>query len=139
MVTKPSVASSISSSPLKNLNTSLHFPYFHLNGHQTMVPKLPHHLGNCQQSKVSLAHPSRNKIGSSGEQRPSNVNVSVSYIMCMGTLSACMSLYHMHTWYLWKPEPVRSPGAKVTGGCKLAMKIWSSEELPVLVTTEIVF
>lgn len=31
--------------------------------------------------------------------------------MCMGASSACMSLYHMHAWCLWRSERASVPGA----------------------------
>lgn len=37
----------------------------------------------------------------------------------MGVLSEVMSVYHMHAWFLRRPEEsIRSPGAIVKEGCK---------------------
>lgn len=70
--------------------------------------------------------PAGTKLEALGSRGPA-MWLCVRYIKYTGTLPACRSVHHMHTWYPWKPERVRWPRTRVTGGCKLGMKIWSSE------------
>jgi hypothetical protein len=63
-------------------------------------------------------------------------------IMCMGVLSACLSLYYMYTYCLWKPEEgIGSSRTGVTDGYELPCGSWelnpgSLEEQTVLLTAE---
>jgi E3 ubiquitin-protein ligase NEDD4 len=60
----------------------------------------------------------------------------------MSVLPACMSVHHMHTWCLWRPEEgVGSPGIGVTDSCELPCGCWELnsgplKKQPVLLTTE---
>jgi hypothetical protein len=41
------------------------------------------------------------------------------YILCRWVLFACVSVYHMHDWFLRMPkEKNKFPGTRVSGGCK---------------------
>lgn len=42
-----------------------------------------------------------------------------AYFYCMNGLIACMSVYHLCAWSLWRSqEGTRSLGTGVTGGCE---------------------
>lgn len=46
-------------------------------------------------------------------------------MLCMDVLSACMSVYYMQAWYLWRSE--EDTGffrTGVTEGCKLPRGLW---------------
>jgi hypothetical protein len=61
----------------------------------------------------------------------------------MSVWSACMPVYCMLAWLLWKSkEGSRSPGAGVTDICELPHRCWESnlgllEEQPVLLTASV--
>ena len=44
--------------------------------------------------------------------------------MCMGILSACMSVYHIHTVREETDEGVKSPGTRITGSHELLCGWW---------------
>ena len=56
--------------------------------------------------------------------------------MCMGVLSARMSVCHM---YAVPKEGIRSPETGVTDGCEPLCRYWelNQEKKPVLLTTEL--
>lgn len=62
--------------------------------------------------------------------------------MCMGILSACISLYHVHAWCPWCPEEgIEFPQYWSYGWLQVAMwvleiKLESSKAQPGLLTTE---
>lgn len=37
------------------------------------------------------------------------------YFIHMSVLPGCMSMYHVHAWFQWRPEgSIRSPGTELT-------------------------
>lgn len=62
--------------------------------------------------------------------------------MCMGVLFTCMSMHHLHSWCLQKPEGViESPESRVMDSYELLCGGWefnsgSQQEQPVHLTTE---
>ena len=63
--------------------------------------------------------------------------------MCLCALPACMYVYHVCAWCLWRPEEgIRSPGTGVTDGCEPPYGYWESnlgplEEQQVLLKAEL--
>lgn len=134
-----SVASSISLSSLKHRNTSLHVPYFHL---KPTVIKLwsPNYRITWEfvSEQMSLTTPAGTKLEALGSRGPA---MWMCHLVYMATLPACMSLYHMHTWYPRKPEECQIPWDQSYRWLVVSWEWKSSplEEQPVLVTTEIFF
>lgn len=43
----------------------------------------------------------------------------------------CISVYRMHTQYLWRPEKgIRYPGTRVIDHCELSYRCWESNPGP---------
>lgn len=57
---------------------------------------------------------------------------------CVGALSACMSVYHLHAWCPWRSEEgVRVPGTGVAD-CEPPCRCWELNSSPNLLAVSLV-
>lgn len=45
-----------------------------------------------------------------------------NYFLCIWVFCLCVFVYHVHAWYMWKPEGFGSP--RITKGCKKSCGCW---------------